>query len=133
MKNSNFKKLINENIFNKEIIFNNILEKIAEDKLQENLFILILLLINKEDLNGFELVNKIDLLLKKELKNKEGLIYPILHSLENKKFISSYWVENNFPKKYYKISKLGKIYLKEKKSILTHLEIDNLLIYMGDF
>lgn len=133
MKNSDFKKSINENMFNKDIIFNNILEKIEEDKLQENLFVLILLLINKEDTYGFELINKLDLLLKKELKNKEGMIYPILHLLEDKKLINSYWVDDDISKKYYRISKLGKIHLKEKKSIVDYLRMPNSLIYAEEF
>lgn len=133
MKNSDFKKSINENMFNKDIIFNNILEKIEEDTLQENLFVLLLLLISKEDTYGFELINKLDLLLKKQLKNKEGIIYPILHSLEDKKLIISYWVEGDISKKYYRISRLGKSQLKEKKSIVDFLRKPNSFIYAEEF
>lgn len=133
MKYKDFKKSINENMFDKDIIFNNILEKIEDDKLQERLFVLILLLISKDDTYGFELINKLDLLLKKDLKDKEGFIYPILHSLEDKKFISSYWVNDDTSKKYYKISRLGKIHLKEKKSIVDYLKMPNSLIYAEDF
>ncbi|MGL4452820.1 MAG: PadR family transcriptional regulator [Sarcina sp.] len=133
MKDKDFKSSINKNMFDKDIIFGNILEKIEEDKLQENLFVLLLLLIAKEDTYGFDLVNKLDLLLKKELKNKEGTIYPILHSLENKKFITSYWVEGNISKKYYRISRLGKSQLKEKKSIVDFLRKPNSFIYTEEF
>ena len=39
---------------------------------------------------------------------KEGTLYPILHDLEKKKFIESYWeVENGRRRKYYKITKKG--------------------------
>ena len=47
---------------------------------------------------------------------KEGTLYPILHGLEEKGFITSYWDETGAKKrKYYSITKKGKEQLKERK------------------
>ena len=128
-----FKKSLNADIFNKEKMFGNILLKIEEDKLKERLNILLLLLVAKRDSYGFELINELDLLLKKELKSKEGTIYPILHSLENREFIKSYWIKNDTDRKYYTITKLGKGYLKEKDTVVDFLRQPNKFIHKENF
>jgi DNA-binding PadR family transcriptional regulator len=127
------KESIKTNMFNKDTIFNNILDKIEEEKLNEQLSILILLLVSRKDTYGFSIINELDLLIKKKLKNKEGTIYPILHTLEDKKLITSYWVDDEIRKKYYRISKLGKSHLKDKKSIVDYLKKPNPLIYTEEF
>ncbi|WP_297522096.1 PadR family transcriptional regulator [uncultured Clostridium sp.] len=134
MKYDDFlKESIKTNMFNKDTIFNNILDKIEEEKLNEQLSILILLLVSRKDTYGFSIINELDLLIKKKLKNKEGTIYPILHTLEDKKLITSYWVDDEIRKKYYRISKLGKSHLKDKKSIVDYLKKPNPLIYTEEF
>ena len=47
---------------------------------------------------------------------QEGTLYPILHSLEEKNYITSYWDDTEIKKrKYYVITKDGKKHLQEKK------------------
>ncbi|MGL5635237.1 MAG: PadR family transcriptional regulator [Sarcina sp.] len=130
-----FKKSLNEDIFDKDKMFDNILKKIEEDKLKEKLSILLLLLVCKKDSYGFELINNLDALLKQKLKNKEGLIYPILHSLENKDYIKSYWKNDTTTtsKKFYTITKLGKDFIKEKDEVVDYLKHPNEFIYKENF
>lgn len=128
-----FKKSLDVDIFDKDKMFSGILAKIEEDKLKERLNVLLLLLIAKKDSYGYELIGSLDLLLKSELKNKEGIIYPILHSLENKEFIKSYWINEDDDRKYYAITKLGKEHLKEKDTVVEFLKQPNKFIHKENF
>lgn len=131
--NELFKSSLNNDIFNKDKIFNNILSKIKEDELEEKLSVLLLLLLQRKDNYGFKLIDELNILLKNELKNKEGTIYPILHLLEEMNYIESYWCTEETNKKYYKISNAGKKHLKEKESIVNYLKSPNKFIYTEEF
>lgn len=80
--------------------------------------ILLLSLIEKEDLYGYEIVKRL-----KEKSNElysmgEGTLYPALQRLEKKELIQSYWgdSETGGRRKYYKITEEGKKELVEKLS-----------------
>jgi len=51
------------------------------------------------------------------LSLKEGTLFPILHTLESKGIVESYWSngEGERKRKYYQITKAGKTYLKEER------------------
>ena len=89
--------------------------KIDKELLRGSTNLLVLGLLEKEDLYGYQLIKKL-----KEQSNdvfdlKEGTLYPILHNLEENSFIESYWDElNSRKRKYYKITKNGKKYLNSK-------------------
>lgn len=81
---------------------------------------LILNLLKDDNMYGYQMIK----LLKEKSENvfelKEGTLYPILHGLEEKGFISSYWDESTTKKrKYYAITKEGKKYLKDRKQEWT--------------
>lgn len=127
------KKSINKNIASKDKILSNILEIIREEESNEwiknNLPILLLLLIKRSDNYGNGLVKEVNIIASKRLNNKEGSIYPTLHSLENKGFISSYWIkEGDVERKYYKVTRRGHAYLKEKEKIVEDIKSDRKLI-----
>lgn len=128
-----FKKTLDSEIFDKDKMFNNILQMIEEDNLQEKLSVLLILLIAKKDSCGFTLLGNLDVILKQKLKNKEGIIYPILHSLENKNYIKSYWQEDNQPQKYYTITPFGKDFITEKEKVVEYLKKPNQFIYKENF
>lgn len=80
--------------------------------------ILLLSLIEKEDLYGYDIAKRL-----KEKSNDlysmgEGTLYPALQRLEKKDFIKSYWVdiESGGRRKYYTITENGKKILVEKLS-----------------
>lgn len=52
---------------------------------------------------------------------KEGTLYPILHSLEAEGMIESYWSgnEGSRQRKYYRITKQGRLHLHEKQKEWT--------------
>ncbi|ABX42386.1 PadR family transcriptional regulator [Lachnoclostridium phytofermentans] len=77
---------------------------------------LLLRLLEEKDMYGYEMIDT----LRKQSNNvfelKAGTLYPLLHSLEEKNLLFSYEEEiNGKVRKYYKLSKEGKKYLKQKK------------------
>lgn len=77
---------------------------------------LLLRLLEEKDMYGYEMIDT----LRKQSNNvfelKAGTLYPLLHSLEEKNYLMSYEEEcNGKVRKYYKLSKEGKKFLKQKK------------------
>ena len=90
--------------------------KIDKELMKGSTTLLILNLLEKENLYGYQLIKKLSEESENIFKLKEGTLYPILHGLEEKGFISSYWDDTTGKKrKYYSITKQGKKQLKESK------------------
>ena len=76
----------------------------------------VLLLINKNDRYGYELIqilNKYTM-----LNTNESTIYPLLRRLMKNGYLESYWQnieEGTPPRKYYRITKSGTLYLDKLK------------------
>lgn len=85
--------------------------------------IIILKLISKREMYGYEIIKYLEEKSNKYYSLKEGSLYPILYRLEDKKLIESFRKEfsgeRKVPRKYYKITDLGLIELK------NYLEIWN--------
>ena len=78
--------------------------------------LLVLNLLEKENMYGYQMIKKMQEQSNNLFEFQEGTLYPILHSLEEKGLITSYWDETGSKKrKYYSITKKGKEQLKEKK------------------
>ncbi|MGF7058181.1 PadR family transcriptional regulator [Brassicibacter mesophilus] len=73
--------------------------------------ILILKLINRQDMYGYEMIQIMEDKSGGYFKLKEGSLYPILYRLEDEELIESYWnkdpAKRTVPRKYYKITKKG--------------------------
>lgn len=90
--------------------------KIDKELMKGSTTLLILNLLGKENLYGYQLIKKLSEESENIFNLKEGTLYPILHGLEEKGFISSYWDDTTGKKrKYYSITKQGKKQLKESK------------------
>ena len=88
--------------------------KIDKELMKGSTTLLILNLLEKENLYGYQLIKKLSEESENIFNLKEGTLYPILHGLEEKGFISSYWDDTTGKKrKYYSITKQGKKQLKE--------------------
>lgn len=77
---------------------------------------LILRLLSEKDMYGYEMIDT----LKKRSENvfelKAGTLYPLLHGLEEKKFLNSYEQEVlGKVRKYYQITPEGRRHLEQKK------------------
>ena len=93
-----------------------ILLKVSRELLKGSTNLLVLSLLEKENMYGYQMIRKLSEKSQNVFELQEGTLYPILHSLEEKNYISSYWDETRAKKrKYYAITNKGKKYLKEIK------------------
>lgn len=77
---------------------------------------LILAVIEKEDMYGYQIAKELEKRSENAFSLKEGTMYPLLHSLEKEKLLESYWnTAEGRKRKYYHITKKGIKYLAEKK------------------
>ena len=90
--------------------------KIGKELLKGSTDLLVLTLIEKEPMYGYQIIKELSQKSENIFNLQEGTLYPILHALEEKNYISSYWDATTSKKrKYYTITKEGKKHLKNKK------------------
>ena len=70
---------------------------------------LVLAILKENDSYGYSIIKRVRELSKNEIVWTEGMLYPVLHRLEEQQFIESYWKasETGRNRKYYKISEAG--------------------------
>ncbi|MBN1782314.1 helix-turn-helix transcriptional regulator [bacterium] len=78
---------------------------------------LILSILSRKESYGYEIIKQIHMLSKQEMDWKDGMLYPVLHKMENEGLIESFWKtsENGRNRKYYKIKPEGKTVLESQK------------------
>ncbi|MCF7924343.1 MAG: PadR family transcriptional regulator [Candidatus Izimaplasma sp.] len=88
---------------------------ISSDMIRGHIDTIILNLLTEKDMYGYELANVIKSRSQQLFNIKEATLYSVLQRLESKELISSYLGEKSHGRKrrYYKITSLGKAYLKE--------------------
>lgn len=90
--------------------------KLNKELLKGSTNMLVLSLLEEKNMYGYEMIKELTIKSENIFEFKEGTLYPILHNLEEKNYITSYWDETGTKKrKYYTITKQGKKHLKEKK------------------
>lgn len=90
--------------------------KISKELAKGSTALLVLSVLAKEDLYGYQIIRTVEIMSEKVFQMNEGTLYPILHSLEKEGFLTSYWSESEETsrrRKYYKITPKG---LKEFES-----------------
>jgi len=92
--------------------------KINKELLKGSTVILILSLLDRQPMYGYEIIKEIEKHSGGVFAFKEGTLYPILHALEAKRMVESYWIEaeGTRRRKYYRITDTGKLQLQEKKA-----------------
>ncbi len=82
---------------------------------------LILSLLSKEESYGYELIQEVKRLSGDKIKWTDGMLYPVLHRMEDSGWIKSRCVEmeNGRKRKYYSIKKSGLQALQEKRESWT--------------
>lgn len=95
--------------------------KINKELLKGSTVILILKLLDKKSMYGYEMIKEIEDKSNGVFTFKEGTLYPILHTLENNGLVESYWDESEGKRKrkYYRITDEGKLSLKKKQEEWT--------------
>lgn len=78
--------------------------------------ILLLSLVNRRDMYGYEMVKTLKDISNELYNMSEGTLYPALKRLENKEWLASYWEssESGGRRKYYRITEDGKQVLNKK-------------------
>ena len=77
---------------------------------------LVLALLNDGDKYGYEMISELSRRSDNTFLLKEGTLYPILHTLEKNKYVTSFIRDapNGRQRKYYRITKKGVLLLREK-------------------
>ena len=86
--------------------------------LSGNTAMLVLSLLEAKDMYGYQIIEELSKKSEDVFCVKTGTLYPILHDLENSGMLVSYDenADNRRMRKYYKITKQGKVLLAEKKA-----------------
>lgn len=90
---------------------------IDKELLKGSTSMMVLKSISKVDLYGYLIIKELSKSSGDVFNLKEGTLYPILHALEGKGYIESYWNEEQAlrRRKYYHITSSGKKHLTEKQ------------------
>lgn len=85
---------------------------------------LVLAILKENDSYGYSIIKKVKELSKNEIVWTEGMLYPVLHRLEEQQSIESYWKasETGRNRKYYRITEAG---LKELETQMRQWKIVN--------
>ena len=78
---------------------------------------LVLLILKDGENYGYEIIKKVRNLSGEELKWTDGMLYPVLHRLENEGLVKSQWrvSDSGRKRKYYSLKKAGRETLKEEE------------------
>ncbi len=90
---------------------------ISKEMLKGSTVVLVLSMLEREPMYGYQMIKEIEKESSGIFTFKEGTLYPILHSLESKDLIESYWwgKEGSRQRKYYRLTAKGKEELKQKQ------------------
>ncbi|MZQ86729.1 PadR family transcriptional regulator [Paenibacillus sp. 5J-6] len=104
--------------------------KISKELMKGSTVILILTLLNRKDMYGYEMTKEMETHTDGVFTLKEGTLYPILHTLESDQLVEAYWHEKDGRKrKYYRITKSGQdeLSLKTKEWTLFRSTVDRVI------
>ena len=89
---------------------------ISSDIIRGHLDAIILRLIYEKDRYGYEISKEISIRTNDQFQIKEATLYAVFQRLEKKELIESYFGDISFggKRRYYRITKLGKAFLKEE-------------------
>ena len=90
---------------------------------QGTLDLLILRVVAWGPIHGYAIAQRIQQISKEALQPQQGSLYPALHRLENKKFLSAEWrpTETGREAKFYKLTAAGRAQLKSETESWTRL------------
>ncbi|WP_068774849.1 PadR family transcriptional regulator [Paenibacillus sp. FJAT-26967] len=90
--------------------------KINKELLKGSTVILILSLLRRKEMYGYEMIKEMEKSSDGIFEFKEGTLYPILHTLEKERWVEAYWSEHEGRKrKNYRLTEKGKLQLQEKQ------------------
>ncbi|EZH65956.1 PadR family transcriptional regulator [Bacillaceae bacterium JMAK1] len=88
-----------------------------KEMMKGNIDLILLSLIAKEDLYGYEMTKKLRAISDESYQMSEGTLYPSLKRMEKKGWIESYWNDSSGKRrKYYHVTDEGVLELKKKRA-----------------
>lgn len=99
------------------------MEKLSKELIGASSTPIILSILSKNESYGYEIIQKVKEISNGKIEYGDGTLYPVLHKLEKKELIESYWktADNGRKRKYYKISNKGKKELLAEKENWTSI------------
>lgn len=102
------------------------MEKLSKELIGASSIPIILSILSKNDSYGYEIIKSVKKISNDKIEYGDGTLYPVLHKLEKKELIESYWkvADTGRKRKYYKICSKGKkelIAQKENWSIINQI------------
>ena len=94
------------------------MKKPKADLLQGTLELLVLRLLRSSQLNGWDIMQRIQLVSSEVLSVTPGSLYPALHRLEERELITAEWgsSENNRQAKFYRLTAKGRKQLEAERA-----------------
>ena len=94
------------------------MKKPKADLLQGTLELLVLRLLRSGELNGWDIMQRIQLVSNEVLSVTPGSLYPALHRLEERELITAEWgsSENNRQAKFYRLTAKGRKQLEAERA-----------------
>lgn len=89
---------------------------ISKDLIAASATPLLLAILKEKDSYGYEIIKRVKELSHNEMEWTEGMLYPVLHRLEQQQLVDSYWEdsESGRRRKYYHLNVAGLIDLNEQ-------------------
>ncbi|GGH36649.1 PadR family transcriptional regulator [Paenibacillus segetis] len=103
---------------------------INKELLKGSTVILLLTVLNKKEMYGYELIKEIEQSSEGVFSMKEGTLYPILHMMEAEGWLDANWsMHDGRKRKYYRITDRGRNQLKEKTKewVLFRTAVDTVI------
>ncbi len=90
-----------------------IMDELRSELKRGTIEMILLVLLKDKEMYGYQLVSELEKRGGDLFQLKEGTLYPVLYRLEDKGYIESYRdiPERGVPRKYYRLTKAGIIYL----------------------
>jgi len=90
---------------------------VSKDLIAASATPLILAILRENDSYGYAIIKSVKEMSANELVWTEGMLYPVLHRLEEQGLIESYWhiAETGRKRKYYRILEQGRLELEQQK------------------
>jgi len=82
---------------------------ISKDLIAASATPLLLAILKEKDSYGYEIIKRVKELSHNEMEWTEGMLYPVLHRLEQQQLVDSYWEDSDSGRrrKYYRLNEAG--------------------------
>ena len=93
------------------------MEKLSKELIGASSIPIILSFLSEKESYGYEIIQNVKKISQGEIEYGDGTLYPVLHKLEKKGLIESFWKvsESGRKRKYYKICSKGQTELQNQK------------------